>query len=146
MAKLKFILGRVNRETNSKESISEGVNPLDRPLPDDAASTFSCRTGRYNSTIGDVLVIKVEDGLDDATIKTETTNSLRTSVSGRTSSTNSSHYSGPSTVSEGTLVADEVSTINANLDHDGNNYDILLRREKTLSSRKIADNQTQSGE
>ena len=124
-------------------------------------SSFSCHTGRYSSTVGDVIVFKVEpDGDDDRTIKTESEYPI--SVGGLTQKTSLTHqtravsqYSRStryvpsqqtrtplSTFSDNPMstastpstssAPTAVSTIPVNENHDDDNYNILLRRKNDL--------------
>ena len=70
------------------------VPSIARKRHDDAMSTFSCQTGNYCSTAGDVIVFKVEpDGDDAQTIKTET--NYTPSIGGQTGVTRNTQYSRP---------------------------------------------------
>ena len=121
-------------------------------------STFSCHTGRYCSTAGDVIVFKVDpDGDDDATIKTES--NYAETVGGKTIKSEWTHTSRPlsqfgvpthstpfqysrpalstfsrrpettaSTISTASAPL-AASTIAVNENHDDDNYNILLRRK-----------------
>ena len=121
-------------------------------------SSFSCHTGRYCSTAGDVIVFKVDpDGDDDATIKTEShypeSDSGRTITSERTQNSRPlsqygvsthrvpSQYSRPalstfsrqpesipSTISTSPAPR-AATTIAVNENHDDDNYNILLRQK-----------------
>ena len=121
-------------------------------------STFSCHTGRYNSTVDDIIVFKVDpDGDDDATIKTES--NYPGSISGQTIQSELTHatrplsqygvsthrapsqlsrkalstFSTPPGSSSSTIstasVPQAASTIAVNENHDDDNYNILLRRK-----------------
>ena len=121
-------------------------------------SSFSCRTGRYCSTAGDIIVFKVDpDDDDDATIRTES--QYPESIGGKTiksektqftrpisqfgasthipssqcsrpalSTFSSKPESTPSTASTSSVSLAN-STIPVNEDHDDDNYNILLRRQ-----------------
>ena len=121
-------------------------------------STFSCHTGRYCSTAGDVIIFKVDpDNIDDnATIKTEvnstpslggqtvqsekTQNSVPISQIATPTERSTSHRSHIplSTFSENSSDAPSTlstqsaptaaSTVPVNIDGD-DNYNILLRRK-----------------
>ena len=124
-------------------------------------SSFSCHTGRYSSTIGDVIVFKVEtDDNDDMTIKTESEYNL--SIGGLTQKTSCTHqtraisqyskstryissqhtrrplstfsYNPMSTAStlSTSSATTAVSTIPVNENHEDDNYNVLLRRENDL--------------
>ena len=143
--------------------IAEGVHvpnlpPTFHQLQEDRMSSFSCHTGRYCSTAGDVIVFKVDpDADDDATIKTESI--YPESTSGKTIKSEWTHSSqpvsqfgisthkapsqysrpalstfsrhpesSPSTISTSS-VPRAASTIAVNENHDDDNYNILLRRK-----------------
>ena len=71
-----FILELVDRDSMLEERenlILEGVQPPTIPSSRhyDQMSSFSCQTGRYTSTAGDVIVFRAGQDDDTSTIKTE---------------------------------------------------------------------------
>ena len=116
--------------------LAEGVNVPDIPFIDDQISTFSCHNGRYSEVSGEVIVYKVERHTDDETIHSDDGSEFSDSQA----TTTDQIYSTKSTITTTTsrTVPYATSTIGVNLGHEGNNYDILLRRqdESPLSTRQ----------
>ena len=146
-----------------------------RQVQEDRMSTFSCRTGRYCSTAGDIIVFKVDpdDDDDDATIKTEVESTI--SQSGLTIKSENTQFSTPisqmpppteksfshrsrrplSTFNE-TLVSTPstvstteappaASTVPVNENHDDDNYNILLRRKDDKPVHSLPNQSVQTG-
>ena len=116
-----------------EELIAEGIDVPNIPYHQDQISNFSCRTGRYSSTAGDVIVFKVEPEDDDATITSDDFPD------------DSTHYDNFSTLStEYSTINNGTNCVQVNVDHD-NNYEILLQRKCDPKPITIKDHRVQTG-
>ena len=172
-------MNREELQDRREELISEGVTVPEIPqsfrqVQEDRMSTFSCRTGRYCSTAGDVIVFKVDpdNDDDDATIKTEVESTISQSGftiksektqfstpisqmpppteksfshrSRRPLSTFNETLSNPSTVST-TEAPRAASTVPVNENYDDDNYNILLRRKDDKPVHSLPNQSVQTG-
>ena len=107
-------------------------------------STFSCQTGRYCPSGGDIIVFKGERDDDDESIFTETDTADVGTTQGTTITSRTQLYSTTSTPTNRDI-ADGASTIPVNAGNECHNYEILLKRQEKTFKVPQSESLTQTG-
>ena len=107
-------------------------------------STFSCQTGRYCPSGGDVIVFKGERDDDEESIFTEADTANIGTTQGTSITSRTQLYSTNSTLTN-REIADGASTIPVNTGNECNNYEILLKRQEKTFKIPQSESLTQTG-